>query len=108
MPLYEYRCADGHVTDEYRTIDERARPAVCAKCHGQADKIISRVGHAVPDISPYRSVIDGSVINSRSSHRAHLRQHGCIEVGNERLPERAAPKPEGVRDDINRAWEQAK
>lgn len=35
------------------------------------------------DISPYRSMIDGSIIGSRSVHRNHLRQHGCIEVGNE-------------------------
>lgn len=41
----------------------------------------------MPDISPYRSVIDGSLITSRSVHRDHLRAHGCIEVGNE------PPKP---------------
>lgn len=36
------------------------------------------------DIQPYISQIDGSVINSRSKHRTHLRDHGCIEVGNEK------------------------
>lgn len=41
----------------------------------------------MPDITPYRSVIDGSLISSRSTHRDHLRAHGCIEVGNE------PPKP---------------
>ena len=35
------------------------------------------------DIQPYISQIDGSVINSRSIHRTHLRDHGCIEIGNE-------------------------
>lgn len=35
------------------------------------------------DINPYVSMIDGSVISSRSKHRDHLRQHGCIEVGND-------------------------
>ena len=39
--------------------------------------------HVMPDISPYRSMIDGSEIGSRSTHRTHLRDHGCIEVGNE-------------------------
>lgn len=38
------------------------------------------------DIQEYRSIIDGSVISSRSTHRDHLRQHGCEEVGNEQLP----------------------
>lgn len=37
----------------------------------------------MPDIQPYRSMIDGSVIGSRSVHREHLRQHGCVEVGND-------------------------
>lgn len=35
------------------------------------------------DIQPYKSMIDGSVISSRSHHREHLRQHGCVEVGND-------------------------
>lgn len=37
----------------------------------------------MPDIQPYQSQIDGSFITSRSHHRAHLKQHGCFEVGNE-------------------------
>lgn len=41
----------------------------------------------MPDIQPYTSMIDGSLITSRSRHREHLRAHGCIEVGNEK------PKP---------------
>ncbi len=36
-----------------------------------------------PDIQPYKSMVDGSLITSRSHHREHLRQHGCIEVGND-------------------------
>lgn len=37
----------------------------------------------LPDIQPYQSMVDGSMITSRSQHRAHLKQHGCIELGNE-------------------------
>lgn len=44
------------------------------------------------DIQPYISQIDGSVINSRSKHRTHLRDNGCIEVGNEKM-ETTANKP---------------
>lgn len=47
----------------------------------------------MPDIKPYRSMIDGSIINSRSYHREHLRQHGCVEVGNDRSVLNAKPKP---------------
>jgi hypothetical protein len=42
-----------------------------------------------PDIQPYQSMIDGSWITSRSHHRTHLRDHGCIEIGNEK---QEAPK----------------
>lgn len=54
----------------------------------------------VGDIAPYRSMITGEVIPGRRQHREHLRQHGCIEVGNEKL----APKRETPirRDDIRR------
>ena len=39
----------------------------------------------MPDISPYQSMIDGSMIGSRSTHRRHLKEHGCVEVGDEPL-----------------------
>jgi hypothetical protein len=35
------------------------------------------------DISGYVSQIDGSWIDSRSKHRAHLKQHRMIEMGND-------------------------
>ena len=39
----------------------------------------------IKDIDPYVSQIDGSLITSRSQHRDHLKAHGCIEVGNEKM-----------------------
>ena len=37
------------------------------------------------DIQPYKSMIDGHMVTSRSDHRTHLRDHNCIEVGNEKM-----------------------
>lgn len=56
------------------------------------------------DIQPYRSQIDGSLIGSRSTHRSHLKAHGCVEVGNETqaLTRRA---DNTLKQDILRAWE---
>jgi len=45
--------------------------------HGPAAPMV------MPDIAPYQSMIDGSMITSRSQHREHLRAHGCVEIGNE-------------------------
>jgi len=55
----------------------------------------------MPDIAPYKSMIDGSMITSRSVHRDHLRQHNCIEVGNEKMESRPPP-PKDTRREVMR------
>ena len=37
----------------------------------------------MPDIKPYKSMLNGKMVESRSTHRELLRAHRCIEVGNE-------------------------
>jgi hypothetical protein len=51
--------------------------------------------HVQGEIQPYRSMVTGEIIASRSQHRSHLKQHGKVEIGNE-LP-KAPPPPK--RDD---------
>jgi len=63
------------------------------------------IHYVMPDIQPYKSMVDGSVISSRSTHREHLRMHNCIEVGNETKylkPKELTPAP-GLRDTLARA-----
>lgn len=105
MPLYEYRCRRGHTTDAFRAVDARHDAPACGACGEATEKIVSAVGHAMPDIAGYRSMQTGEWIGSRSKHRAHLRQHGLIEVGNERLPTRKPAQLDSPRDDIKRAME---
>ena len=45
--------------------------------------MVKKTHHVMPDIKPYKSMLTGEVISSRSKHREHLKAHGCIEVGNE-------------------------
>lgn len=54
------------------------------------------------DIQPYKSMITGEMIQGRRQHREHLRQHGCIEVGNERLtPKKVSPiSKESIKREI--------
>ncbi len=57
----------------------------------------------IPDIQPYKSMIDGSIIGSRSHHRAHLKAHNCIEVGNETKhlkPFGQYAPPTGLKEEI--------
>lgn len=49
--------------------------------------------HVYGDIQPYKSMVDGSMITSRSQHREHLRRHGVVEVGND-----WKRKPTGIPD----------
>ena len=62
------------------------------------------------DIQPYQSQVDGTFITSRSQHRSHLRQHNCIEVGNEIKAHMAqnTPKgpPPGLKETLIRAFHQ--
>jgi hypothetical protein len=56
------------------------------------------------DIEPYRSMRTGELITGRAEHREHLRRHGLIEVGNERLPlpRPVEPAPGEIAQDIKR------
>ena len=56
----------------------------------------------MPDIQPYRSMIDGSEIGSRSRHREHLRAHGCVEVGDQthHLKPKPVQTPPGLKERI--------
>lgn len=56
----------------------------------------------MPDIAPYKSMIDGHMVGSRSEHRVHLRDHGCIEVGNESMETKLAPPDREARRKVLR------
>ena len=57
------------------------------------------------DIKPYKSMIDGSEITSRSKHREHLRANDCFEIGNETkyLQPKPLRSPPGLKETIIRA-----
>jgi len=59
-----------------------------------------RSWQVMPDIQTYTSMIDGSQIGSRSKHRAHLKQHNCIEVGNEKQVSRPPAEVPGLKQMI--------
>lgn len=73
--------------------------------HDYSPEPRAEVPHVLGDIQPYRSMIDGTVIQSRSHHREHLRMHGCVEVGNDSsLDRRRGPiqAPPGLKETIAR------
>lgn len=64
----------------------------------------SKSAYVVPDIQPYKSMITGEMITSRSQHREHLRQHNCFEIGNEvdHAIKTARPEIKSDREGIRR------
>ena len=63
----------------------------------------TKPGHQIMlDIQPYKSMVDGSMITSRSKHREHLRQHNCIEIGNETMQNTPPPVQNNRREMLHR------
>jgi hypothetical protein len=83
MPIYVLGCGCGHTEEIYRSIAkmDHELPAHCGVT--MTRRVVAPMVAA--DIQPYRSMCDGTMITSRSQHRAHLRQHGVIEIGNEKI-----------------------
>lgn len=63
--------------------------------------------YVVGDIQPYKSMQTGEMITSRSHHRAHLKQHGLIEIGNEIKAAMTKQKPKDDREGRRRAIAEA-
>ena len=80
MPIYAMKChACDSSQDIYRTVAEIDREL--PECHGKPMTRRLCAPFVMGDIQPYRSTITGEPIESRSVHRAHLKQHKCIEIG---------------------------
>jgi hypothetical protein len=92
MPIYRIRCSVCESEDDiFRSFENYDD---LPDCCGQRTSRVICAPLVHDDIQPYISQIDGRVINSRSVHRDHLKAHGCIEVGNEKVtPKPLAPAP---------------
>jgi hypothetical protein len=57
------------------------------------------------DIQPYQSMVTGEMVTSRSRHRAILKEHNCIEVGNETkyLKSKPLAPPPGLKEQVIQA-----
>jgi len=80
---YVYR--NGEMVEKHTTYTESVAPMV------------------MNDIQPYKSMIDGTMIQSRSKHREHLRDNGCFEIGNEKMETKINPPSTEKRREVLRA-----
>jgi len=81
MPVYEVACkiCNKHEDIFRKLADYKDLPDCCGQ---QMSRVLS-APKVFEDIKPYKSMVTGEMITSRSQHRNHLKQHGCTEVGNE-------------------------
>jgi hypothetical protein len=83
MPIYEAKCNEcGEHQDVFRPVSQCGDMPEC--CGVQMQKVFKPL-HVIGDMQPYKSPIDGQWVTSRSQHRQHMKAHGVIEVGNEKL-----------------------
>ena len=52
--------------------------------------------YIIPDIKPYKSMLTGEMITSRSKHREHLKAHNCVEVGDQIKDIKYQPIPDAA------------
>lgn len=107
MPIYTLQCPCGHTEDVFRSIKnmDADLPTCCGKTMTRA--VVAPMVAA--DIQPYQSMVTGEMITSRSQHRAHLKQHKMIEVGNETAhikPKGPIKPPPGLKETIVQAVNQ--
>lgn len=85
MPTYTYECPRcEYQQTEILTLAEHDTFKL-RHCHRQMFQVMF-APQITTDIQPYRSMVTGERIAGRSQHREHLKQHGCVEVGNEAPP----------------------
>lgn len=83
MPLYATKCQScGRDDAVYRSVAERDKDIPECKCGGSVTRVVA-APMVITDMQPYKSMVTGEMITSRSQHRAHLKAHNCIEIGNE-------------------------
>jgi hypothetical protein len=64
--------------------------------------------HVIPDIEPYKSMVTGERIRSRTHHREHLKEHGLVELGNEPIRKKKPEPMPPLVEDIKRSIEEVR
>lgn len=91
MPYYDFDCKKcGVVKEGFLKLSEWGNNPICC---GEKTNIRLVPVSVQPDNTCYQSMITGEMITSRNRHRAHLKEHGCIEVGSEPIKQRKEWQP---------------
>ena len=56
--------------------------------------------YIMPDLQPYQSMADGTMVEGRRQHREMLKRNNCIEIGNEKQTARPTTPPPGLKETL--------
>lgn len=96
--VYTYKGTDGY---------NYIRPEYGGNLDGYKD-YVSSGPMIMRDITPFMSVVDNTMITSRSELRAHVAKHDLIEVGNEKIEHKPVEVGNPIGLDIKKSIEQLK
>ena len=107
MPVYEFKCPEcERYIEQFLPLSDYYNVPEC--CEKPMDRLLSAPAAIIQDNTCYRSQLNGQMITSRRQHRTHLKDHGCIEVGNEKMPEPKPYEAKGVKESVIEAWNKVK
>ena len=91
MPTYDFECKKcGSVKEGFQKLSDWGKNTECC---GERTSIRLCPVNVQPDNTCYRSMITGEMVTSKNQHKAHLKQHGCVEVGDEKVKPLKAWQP---------------
>lgn len=100
MPVYEYLCPNGHVTEHLRKIKDRRMGAVCSRCTAIARLAILHPPKVFGDYDGYLSPSSGQWVEGRRARQEDLLRTGCrpFEAGEREAAQRRAAQNERALD----------
>jgi putative FmdB family regulatory protein len=76
MPVYEYRCSEGHIFERILPVAEYLAPQFC-DCGERGQKVILHAPRIFGDYEGYESPATGAWVEGRRAREEDLRRSGC-------------------------------
>jgi putative FmdB family regulatory protein len=113
MPLYDFKCGEGHKFERFVPLSDFASPQRC-ECGAPSQRLVSAPA-VISDVIEPRYGADGKLHDSLSSYRRSLMPEGnprgerFFELGEDKLKTvERKPDPKALRDDIRKSIAEVK